>query len=275
MTDNLPKFDSPPVVETVLSAQFSRIKDFSSTYAGIYWKQCLGKEWTGIKQANPIAEAYEKFGKDRLMVEMEKGTIELKIGKPGQEEFRHQISTKTEERMIQVQDTRFTYNWIKKDAEYPSYETLLPEFEDKFGNFKRFISDEKLGDVIINQWEVTYVNEIYKDNLWDVPDDFEKVFPGFYKPKSESGNLVFDSCNGSWSMIIGENIGRVHINLGYGRKKAKDGPELILVRFTARGPIDEERNIDLEAGFSIGHETIVNLFHDMTSEVAHKVWNKI
>ncbi len=42
--DSLPIFATPPVVETVLSAQFFPLEYFSNAHAGWFWKNYLGTE---------------------------------------------------------------------------------------------------------------------------------------------------------------------------------------------------------------------------------------
>ncbi|OLB29539.1 MAG: hypothetical protein DMG41_37135 [Acidobacteria bacterium] len=43
MTRIRPKFDAPPVVETVLSVQFSSLPGFATAHAGWFWKEYLEK----------------------------------------------------------------------------------------------------------------------------------------------------------------------------------------------------------------------------------------
>ena len=40
---DLPDFSSPPVVETVLSVQFDRLKAAHSAHFGLYWREVLSR----------------------------------------------------------------------------------------------------------------------------------------------------------------------------------------------------------------------------------------
>lgn len=269
MSRKLPKFDSPPVSETVLSAQFNKLSEFTGSHAGWFWKSYLDKDWTSIKQTIPISEQFEKFGKGAFTP-----GVSIKIGINVQDVVRHQITTEATDRMLQIQDTRFTYNWIKKGTRYPTYDKLLPAFMEKYELFEKFVSEANLGELILNQWEVTYTNEIYKENLWDKISDIQEILPNFWIPTSEYCDLSLDNVNNKLSYEIKDQIGRIHVGVNYGRKGSSEGPEIIVLQLVARGPVGNEKGIDLKAGFDIGHETIVNLFTDLTSEKAHALWKR-
>ncbi len=268
MPQNLPKYESPPVSETVLSAQFNRLPGYTGAHAGWFWKNYLDSSWPNIKQAIPILDQIERFGDDRQMKQINTHTIQL--GVAGKEAERHQISTEPGDRMLQIQNTRFTYNWIKRDSGYPSYDKLLPAFREEFDLFRKFIGDAALGELVLNQWEVTYINEIYKDGLWDTLSELSNVFPGFWKP----GDFQIDTLDNNCSMEIGEQKGRIHVKLSHGLKGSREGPEIIVLQLVARGPLVDNSNDELLAGFDLGHETIVNMFTSMTSEKAHKLWKR-
>src|ERR1035441_8360636 len=115
-----PKYDKPPLVETVLCAQFGQLAKFRTAHAGCFWKPYLDDSWTTIQAAPRIDDSFERFGDER------------KGGPHGGsfrifttvEPQRTQIISADKTRMIQVQDSRFIYNWKKGDNfNYPSYQT--------------------------------------------------------------------------------------------------------------------------------------------------------
>ena len=69
----------------------------------------------------------------------------------------------SETELIQIQTDRFIHNWRKAGnvpAPYPRYEGVRAKFRDEVSRFQQFLSDEKLGQVVVNQCEGTYVNHI-------------------------------------------------------------------------------------------------------------------
>lgn len=270
MTKQLPKFDSPPVVETVLSAQFNRLQGYTNAHAGWFWKNYLDSSWVKISQVMRLDDQFERFGEERKWAPRTRGFQFA----PAESSERTHIQSEDGERMIQIQDSRFIYNWRKRSKDYPSFEKNLPDFNDNFGKYSKFARDAGLGDIELNQWEVTYVNHIPKGELWQEPNDWSNLFPGFFVPASSLPNIDFDNFRGNWQSIISDEYGRLYIDFSRGKILTEDGPEIIVIEITARGPISKEKGISLEQGFKIGHECIVTAFTEMTSESAHLHWKR-
>lgn len=268
MSDSLPKFDNPPVVETVIGVQFAPLVSLSNAHVGWYWKECLDAGWTKVEQTTPLADQFETFGEERSWVRPG-----IRIGiRPQSEPDRLQIIQDNDERMIQVQRTRFICNWRKRGSTYPSYEALRPEFDEQFDRFVSFAKSAGLGEPEPNQWEMTYVNHIEKDGLWSGPEDWAKVLPGFYAPLVGVPDQRFESFVGEWHLVIEPNRGRLHVAARHAKVAQPEGTEVLVLQLTARGPIDKERSLD--AGLKLAHETIVESFAAMTSAAAHTAWRR-
>src|SRR6266545_1380132 len=190
MPEPLPQFDEPPVIETVLGVQFDKLPDFSPAHAGWFWRESLPSTWTKAKEVPRLPDSFERFGdEDRF------GIPGLALRAPEPE--RIQLLQEDEERMIQIQDSKFILNWRKREGHrYPSYERLLPEFRKKFDAYRAFVMRSKLGELNINQWEITYVNKITKGQLWESTSDFARLFPGLCKaPPSDGFDLDHLDCD--------------------------------------------------------------------------------
>jgi len=266
MTDPLPKYDAPPVIETVLCAQFARLANFTGAVAGWFWKGRLGSDWTKTKTAVRLEDQFERFGEERRP---ELPGIRFYSG---DQPDRTQIIRSDEERMIQIQDSRFILNWRRGTGGYPSYEKLLPEFRGSFQKFSGFAAEADLGEIQVNQWEVAYVNTLDKGEMWESPADWPTILPGLYTPLTW-GTGPIETHNGEWKFVIGKDRGRLYVSLKHGRT-SMDGPDTLFLQLTARGPVDAERDQTLEDGLNIGHEVIVRSFTAMTSPEAHKHWKR-
>lgn len=264
----MPKFECPPVVETVLSAQFARLEKFSAGHAGWFWKELNG-DWTDVQSAPRLEDQFERFGD-----EVKWGPLGSVRVITGTEPERLQILRKDNERMIQVQDSRFIYNWRKQQADYPSYEKVLHEFRREFAAFESFVKDAALGRLELNQWEVTYVNHIPKGELWNSVSNWRNIFPNFQSLAENTSGFSLDNFQGEWKLVIGDRRGRLHVALTRGRVGADKGPEVIRLQLTARGPVDSEKDRDLWTGFDLGHDAIVRYFTAVTSSVAHQSWKR-
>lgn len=266
----LPKYDSPPVIETVLGVQFSPLPKFTNAHAGWFWKKCLDETWIAVQEAPPIQDVFERFGEEKLWGP----EAALRVFTEPTSN-RSQIIRADNARMIQVQPTRFMYNWKKSDGvDYPSYEKLLPEFNGQFGQFGDFVSEAGYPGLDVNQWEVTYVNQIPKGDLWDEVTDWAKIIPRLSVFGVTVPGQVFDGFGGTWSQILAGNRGRLHITVRHARVGSAKGPEILSLQLTARGPVDSNNSLSLQEGFDLGHKAIVLSFDEMTSTEAHKHWGR-
>ena len=189
MPQPLPKFDRPPVVETVLGVQFNRLADYSAAHAGWFWRENLGPRFDVAKEASRLEDQFERFGDD-VRWAPPGGLFVRPVHQPD----RIQIINGLDDRMVQIQDSRFIYNWRKRDAGYPSYEKLKPEFLAKLTEFEAFTQARGLGKIEQNQWEVTYHNQILRGEVWQSPQDWSRIIPSFYVPPRFQG-LAFESFN--------------------------------------------------------------------------------
>src|SRR3982751_1568266 len=101
MSDPLPKFERPPVIEAVLGVQFERLVDFSAAHVGWFWKTRLSDEFQTAKEAPRLEDQFERFGNDRVWAPM--GGL---VFRPGAEADRIQIVNSRGDRMVQIQDSR-------------------------------------------------------------------------------------------------------------------------------------------------------------------------
>jgi uncharacterized protein (TIGR04255 family) len=196
---------------------------------------------------------------------------------------RLQILNEDQSRLIQVQNGRFHYNWIKTEGQpYPRFSILRPEFDDYFAKFQSFVEAEGEGKWVlnVNQWEVTYVNHVPKGSVWSNPDGWPSVFPML----THSGTRIdigdFESFEGEWQYVLPSKRGRLHVNLKHGKlkqgklgkkKESDQDQEVLIFTLTARGPVGKD-SFDLSQGLELGRNAIVRAFFEMTSESAHEYW---
>lgn len=263
----LPKFDAPPVIETVLNAQFEPLSKFTDAHVGLYCSEFLDKSWNELNEAPKLDDLFEKFGDERKWILGRN----MRFVQSGSD--RTQIIRSDDLHMIQIQNSRFIKNWRKQQAQdYPSYEKLLPEFKNDFENFEKFVVDKFEQKLVLNQWELVYVNILEKGQLWNDISDMEKIFPQFRLIGGGINDQRFETFSGDWVSIIGENKGRIYINISHVRVGSTDGDEAIRLQITARGPVGD--GVSLYDGFDIGHRAIVCTFADITSKLCHEYWER-
>lgn len=265
--NDLPEFENPPIVETAVGVQFTPSPGMTSGHFGWYWKNGLDQSWTKTAEAPPILEQFERFGERRAWsLPIPQFKFEQAIS------TRLQIISESDDRVIQLQNNRFIYNWRKKDARYPRFEAIYPEFMEKLRGFRDFLRTAGLEDISPNQWEITYINHVPKGELWSSPEDWHNVFPGLYFPPTSRDLVRFENLTGEWHYEIVPQRGRIHISGQHG-KSLDTGEELLVLHLVGRGPVEpEEPGRDIASCLELGHRALVQTFVELSSKAAHQYW---
>lgn len=268
--ERLPRFRNPPVVETVLGVQFKPLPRFGNWHLGAFYAGLDRETWPEITEAPALRLQHETFGEQPIV---ESGfRLEMVPGAP----LRLKIRDRDGERMIQVQNGRLHYNWLttEQKRQYPTYPKVRPEFDAIWQRFRDFLDRERLKPVLPDQWEVTYLNHIPKDTVWNRVEDWSSLFPPLLGAADKLQAARLENASGDWRFEIEPRRGRLHVELRQGLKPGGDRREILVLKLTARGPI-EEGGLSLDEGLNLGRETIVRSFEEITSERAHDYWEPI
>src|SRR5947209_5863336 len=172
---DLPDFDNPPVVETVLSVQFESITGLHTAHLGLLWNE-FRATFPACEERPPLDRIIEQFPEtSRARVGLQLQALE-NLPVP-----RLCFLSQRGNEMIQVQASRFIKNWRKEGEgeRYPHYdETIKPMFERDFKTFIAFLEKNKFEAPSIDQCEVTYVNHILSGagEGWETFSDFDEIF---------------------------------------------------------------------------------------------------
>jgi uncharacterized protein (TIGR04255 family) len=264
----LADFDNPPVVETVLSAQFERLAAMRTVHLGLFWRK-VQMRFPKAEDRPVLAPMFERFPEPstaggRIRFEA------IEIPKLP----RLWLLNNPETEMIQIQDDRFIKNWRKAGEEdpYPHYEPVIkPAFERDFQDFQSFLREEGLGEVKVNQCEVTYVNHLVSGEGWQQLGEIDRLFT-FCKPTAIPVPGTAEDYRVQIRFPIpnedGKPIGRLHVDV-QPAVRAGDGRPMYVVNLTARGQYGEGFGF-----FDIGRQWIVKSFEQLTTDHMHRIWRK-
>jgi uncharacterized protein (TIGR04255 family) len=268
--DNLPRFANPPVVETILGVQFDEIPNLTSAHFGWYWREYLDKSWGRTQEAPPLPDQFENFGDQSRKFPFPNLTAKIATSFPARIQFINEY----DDRVIQIQNTRFLYNWRKRESVYPTFQGLYPDFLSQLSSFRNFLKAASLADLTPNQWEVTYVNHIESGVLWMTPDDWHSVLPGIIPPPRTVANTKLEREFGEITFEVVQERGRLHVQLASGRS-TESGRDMLALSLTARGPIKVgDPALSLESGIELGHNVLVETFVGMASDKVLSLWGK-
>ncbi len=270
---DLPSFRNPPVVETVLGVQFSPISGLSNAHLGAFWKFLssegfANEEWNSVSDAPALAPSFERFDDETTW---EHG-LSFRLDKDVS--TRIQIHNRRRDAMIQAQNGRLHFNWIRREsADYPRFSSVQPRLFELLKLFRSFVAYEGLDSVSMNQWEVTYVNHIPKGTVWDRPSDWAALFRGQPGIAALDTSVLLEGVSAALRYEIPEKKGRLHVDLKHARLRDPGSNEILRLTLTARGPlVDNGDDAALANGLELGHRTIVQFFKEFTSSDAHQFW---
>ena len=257
------------MIEAVLSAQFDLIQGFGVAQLGAFWAS-LGQDWPNADNAMPLPIMKERFGDD---IEWEMPQLQLKISEVREPALRFQIRNSSKTRLIQIQNGRLILNWTgESGGEYPRYETLRSEFLTHLDQLTVFLRKHNLQVPIFNQWEVTYLNHVPKMSIWKKASDLS-FFTPFKSLPPEVDGCELEDLNAALAFVIPDMKGRLHVNVRRGKRP--DSTEVVILDFTARGPLlagEQPATERLLQGIDLGRETIVRSFRDLMSHEANCHW---
>lgn len=252
----LPSFKKPPINEVVFGCQFEQLKDIKVTHFGDLWNR-LKQDFPKVEHALPIANAEGLVPEDQ------------ETGLPF---VRTWFINNSDSRLIQFQPDRFYYNWRKKEgeSEYPRFEEVFGCFERYFKILGCFVAENNLGVFAPKVWELTYTNhisvdqshslsEIFKDLHWTLgrdrflPTPSNPVWAATFNMPHEAGSLV--------------------VKFGNGRVQGEERKVQVL-ELAARGFVEDSSDRAREDWFSLAREWIVRGFTDLTSDEAHRFWER-
>jgi uncharacterized protein (TIGR04255 family) len=265
----LPEYDNPPVVETVVGVQFDRLPGFKNPHLGAFWRAAGRDRWPILVDAPPLPAEYERFTETSFWAD-----VGARIKLTQDPSSRLQMKNAAGDQMIQVQNGRLHFNWLRlPGGAYPRYCNVREGFASALKGFLEFLGEEHLGDFRPNQWEVTYLNQIPKDTVWSKPDDCT-----FFRPLQAiptiAGLIEGESFSGVWHFVIPPNRGRLHVQWNHSITSDQQAGEIVVLTLTARGPLSAKSDAVAAAldGLDLGRETIVRAFCELMSDRANQHW---
>lgn len=261
-------FANPPIVELVLGAQFSPLTRLTAGHFGLLWRE-LGSDWVEPGDASLLEDQFELFDRPRWRAP---AGFKLQL-EPLRLPARFTLGHQGKDRLLQVQATRFHLNWRRRDDFYPSYGKLIAEFETMFARFVAFAEKEGLGQVAVNQWELTYIDAFPREEYWRTPADWSAFLPGLFGKlfPTDGLGIALENRAAEWSYEIEPKRGRLHVAAHPGRWGG-DKRDALLLNMTARGPVGKGGAETLRAGLDLGHEAALGAFLRATSDEAKKRW---
>ena len=265
MSSPLPEFEHPPVDEVVIGLQFAPVARFTSSHFGLYWQR-IKDRYPSSEDQPPLAPQLERNDIAPLPT-----TLAFRTGLPMP---RCWFLDETGNNLIQVQNERFLANWrrVKGDEEYPRFAHLIDRFRKEWQAFLEFAKEQDVGELNVNQCEVSYINHFEPGKVWKDFSELPKVFTNLRIPE---GTFLPAPELQSWEsrFKLPEGKGRLHIE-AQPAFRARDLKMILALSLTARGNPGQGTPETLFAWFDLAHEWIVRGFDQITQSAMHEQWGR-
>jgi len=262
--DHLPDFTNPPLDEVVLGVQFAPVPNYTSVHSKKVW-DIFKSAFPGV-QEHPILEPqFETFGGANIQV----GPT-IRVGAPATGSRLWFLSADGNQ-LVQFQPDRFITNWRKRpnDQPYPRFEGISEAFEVNLNSLaQHFVADFSF-EIDINQAEVAYINIIPVEAFSHAGTWFELW---------SSDGIDVEALSTSFSEVIRGRDNKPFARLNHeiqsvftidGKQKA------FRLSLSFKGkPHNGDTNSAMEF-LKIGRDAIVTRFGEITTDKAHKFWEKV
>jgi uncharacterized protein (TIGR04255 family) len=264
---NLPEYDHPPAVETLMGFYFARQSDWDALLFGKLWVLFESE----YPQGNLAPFILSPPPADAVTAQAALGAMP----------FRALFTDADDSELIQVQHSAFLRNWRKtaENKPYTHYCDLKPRFQHDWQKFLGFLKRNRLQRPVVIQVEVTYVNHLIRGDDWDSYNDVAKLLKPF-APRSgvaDNGRLyTFLPEAASFHLQIGYNLADVNVGLQVVAQSAirPDGKEVLQLTLTAKGAPSTSTDEALSEALDRCHDAVIRGFDDVTTDQAHKKWGK-
>lgn len=265
----MPKFDSPPVVETVFGVHFEPLPRFNSVQRSLFWSR-IADDFPLVEEKPPVDEVREEFGEDmtvrgvRWQVSDAVPAIRLWAKSP---DGRH---------TVQIQQDALLVNW-ERDPTTPDpywhYEERRRDLAEKLGLLERFVRDAKLGEIHPTTCFATYINHIDYDDAEAFAPLLERLLAVWRNDTSDGWLPEIEYGSFRLAFRLPDQRGRLHVHVTPGLRRA-DKRRILRMVLTARGAPKESTVESALDWIDLGHEWIVRGFASLTRPEMHKLWGK-
>jgi uncharacterized protein (TIGR04255 family) len=266
----LPRFDRPPVIETVLGVHFRPLEKFTSAHQGLLWDRYFRARFPKLEERPPIQEVRELFGEERLSVPM----IQWQVSDQPPA-LRLWAASENGQNVVQIQKNGLFANWLRtgEGVAYWPYSERRREFSEQLRQVEQFFREEAIGPLEPTTWSVTYVNHVDYEGFRKVGPAVAATLTFWTNQSSDNWLPEPDKVALDFTFPIPDNAGRLNVNLTTA-VVLSDKRHVLRLELTARGQLKTNDVASALAGIDLGHVWIVRGFASLTRPEMHKEWGR-
>jgi uncharacterized protein (TIGR04255 family) len=255
MSEPLPKYESPPVVETAFAVEFAQLKGWNVVHYGILWER--------FRQLYPKFEVHPYLPAAQTRFDLQDPPLRcFYLDDEGTQ-------------LVQVRPGAFVRNWraMPQNNEYPSYLKIRPSFEKDFEKFEHFLRELEFPAIEAWRCEVTYINHFLQGRDWDDLSRISALLPILSEQKLEGIVSDFSHASFVFGYQLPEDTGSLQIEMQ--PALSPQGKQILQLTLTAVGrPAGSDLKSIIE-WLDKGHYAVVKGFSQFTSiEIQNRIWGR-
>lgn len=262
----LPRFRKPPVSEVAFGVQFST-PNLTPVHLGLYYQRVKAR-FPVVQVHPPLPPVFETFGPNPIL------TLSFPpVGLP-----RVWFVADDGTSLIQLQAGRLLFNWRggTDRVAYPHFSAVKAEFVRALDELEELVRSEGLGEVVVNQCELVYVNPLPAASTGVPVSAPEGVFRTWSANLGEEWNKppedVAFNVRYRFDDADGKPFGRLTVALSSGW--GPEGSPGFQFELTARGVPRGPGRDGVTAFHDHAHQAIVRCFTGLTTPEMHKHWER-
>lgn len=259
----LPEFNNPPVIEVYCRIIFEKLTKLKGAHIGLFWPT-VKSEFPDSDVKPNLAPNIEKYG-----IDFYAGQESLLLEIPPLP--RTWFVSKDKREVLQIQQDQLINNWrkIETEDEYPRYKNIIGKFEEHLSNFSKFLSQNDLGSLAPQQYELTYINHISSLNGWNLGTPIEVIFPELKFSENKEILSQCETFNLLNTYLLPDEEGRLYSTIRTIKHPNHEEP-IIQFQLMVRG-IGKKKSLEtMRSWFDQAHIWIVKGFTDLTNKETQK-----
>jgi uncharacterized protein (TIGR04255 family) len=267
----LPRFEAPPVIETVLGVFFRPLRRLNTVEQGVFWNEVLRGDFPKYELRPPIEEVSERFEGKSAIIQGVHWQVSSEPETP-----RLWAISPSGEHILQVQRNAILANWLRRGANYLPFQERITSFGSRLNQLGEYARLKDFQQQFSpTSCTATYINQIPIEENEPWAKAAERVLTCFsnpaidWLPPIDRGRLQF-------SFPFASERGRLHVVAIPALQE--EGQTLVMqLELTARlGLAKEAQTADAAlAAVRTAHDWIVRGFATLTRPEMHEIWRRI
>ncbi|MFM2312009.1 MAG: hypothetical protein RLZZ04_1285 [Cyanobacteriota bacterium] len=248
------KFKKAPLIEVVFGMNIE-MPELSLVHFGLYWET--------IKEKFPTF--VENFG-ELTLTEDVSYTADFPVV---------WFLSSEENRLIRLSEDYFSYHCRCINEDYQHFDKLFKEFVNEWKNLESWWSNISEEKIKVEGYSLQYINLIHDNFEWIDSKDNSKVFNIFNReiktslglPKAYLAELKFDLLN---------DLGELIVSLEQQEyKESETQDDIVIFSLSAINSKIDNKDKSLQQNWFISsHDSIIQLFLDLTTKEAQSKWGR-